>query len=138
MFQTLTSALPNVIRNADPSSEESTNFRNAIKMSSFILSWICGTAETESMKTSKPVVVCICLIRSSRVQEEPKKKGKKGAAAAAEHGRMWDWEHERRRAVEAMCRLVQLDVSRLWSMSCPEEQFIKYAIAMCGAQACIV
>ena len=53
--------------------------------------------------------------------QEPTKKGKK----AQKEEKEWDWENERDRAVLKLNELMQLDVCRLWPMSCTEETFVK-------------
>lgn len=44
----------------------------------------------------------------------------------------WDWKSSRRKGLSALQKLLDLDLPRLWPMSCPDESFVKYVGANGG------
>ncbi|EGD75262.1 hypothetical protein PTSG_06915 [Salpingoeca rosetta] len=98
--RTLQSRLPEMNSN----SSEAQLGRNCLKMYTYLISLIASHQEGEAVKPTQHL--------GGATKKTKKTKSE------------FSWSQERERLLAMMLSLLQLDVPKLWPMSCPEEQFV--------------
>lgn len=105
-----------LLASKDASNEDLNVHKNAVKMYMFLLRWFLSSAKKSTSKTT------------TKKKASPTKGAKGGRGRKAnkkdESGPSWETDNQKENILSAMIHVLEMDLSRLWKMTYPEDEFL--------------